>query len=118
MNCNALFFAPPTFLAFAFPGARFSSPARSLLQHSPFLVSPVPTFTRSKSSLLKGRLYRVGYAIASFTTGSSTLGETFNPAQDCPDIVDQIPGAEDGFYWINFPNGKKHKVGFGHNIEQ
>ena len=45
-----------------------------------------------------------------FTTGRSTLGEIFNPAQDCPDIVDQIPEAEDGFYWIVLPNGKKHKV--------
>ena len=62
--------------------------------------------------------YRVSYATAPFTTGSSTLGEIFSPAKDCPDIVDQIPGAEDGFYWILLPNGKKHKVSFGHNIEQ
>ena len=62
--------------------------------------------------------YRVSHATAPFTTGSSTLGEIFSPAKDCPDIVDQIPGAEDGFYWIFLPNGKKHKVSFGHNIEQ
>ena len=45
-----------------------------------------------------------------FEIDSSTLGEIFNPARDCPDIVDQIPEAQDGFYWIVLPNGKKHKV--------
>ena len=43
---------------------------------------------------------------------SSTLGEIFNPARDCPHIVEQIPEAEDGFYWIRLPNGKKHKINF------
>ena len=43
-------------------------------------------------------------------TGSPTLGEIFNPAQDCPDIVDQLPEAKDGFYWIVLPKGTKHKV--------
>ena len=51
-----------------------------------------------------------------FTIGSSTLGEIFNPAQDCSDIVDQIPNAQDGFYWIVLPNAKKHKVGFASDI--
>ena len=42
-------------------------------------------------------------------TGSSTLGEIFNPVQDCPDVVDKLPGAKDGFYWIILKN-KVHKV--------
>ena len=62
--------------------------------------------------------YRAGYATTSFPIGSSTLGEIFNPARDCSNIVEQIPEAEDGFYWIILPNGKKHKVGFEHSIEQ
>ncbi|CAB4023147.1 Hypothetical predicted protein, partial [Paramuricea clavata] len=41
---------------------------------------------------------------------SPTLGEIFNPARDCPDIVDQLPEAEDGFYWIVLPKGTKHKI--------
>ncbi|XP_028402956.1 uncharacterized protein LOC114525736 [Dendronephthya gigantea] len=45
-----------------------------------------------------------------FADGSPTLGEIFNPARDCPDIVDQLPEAKDGFYWIVLPNGTKHKV--------
>jgi hypothetical protein len=45
-----------------------------------------------------------------FLTGTSTLGEIFNPAQDCADIVDQVPNAEDGFYWIILPKGTKQKV--------
>jgi hypothetical protein len=43
-------------------------------------------------------------------TGSPTLGEIFNPARDCTDIVDQLPDVEDGFYWIGLPEGTKHKV--------
>ena len=42
--------------------------------------------------------------------GSSTLGEEFNPARDCSDIVDHLPGATDGFYWISYDNKTKHKV--------
>ena len=42
--------------------------------------------------------------------GSSTLGENFNPAKDCSDIVDYIPGAKDGFYWIKSAKGKLLKV--------
>ena len=38
------------------------------------------------------------------------MGEIFNPARDCPDIVDHLPEAEDGFYWIVLPKGTKHKV--------
>ena len=38
--------------------------------------------------------------------GYSTLGENFNPAKDCSDIVDNIPGAKDGFYWIKSAKGK------------
>ena len=43
-------------------------------------------------------------------TGSSTLGENFNPANDCSDIVDNIAGAKDGFYWIKSAKGKLLKV--------
>ena len=32
--------------------------------------------------------------------GSSTLGEYFDPAYDCSDVVDRVPDAADGFYWI------------------
>ena len=39
------------------------------------------------------------------STGSSMLGEKFNPAKDCSDIVDNLPEAKDGFYWIKY-NGK------------
>ena len=50
-------------------------------------------------------------------TGSSTLGEKFNPANDCSDIVDNLPGAKDGFYWIKYNKGKlskvKHLTNFG-----
>ena len=42
--------------------------------------------------------------------GSSTLGENFNPAKDCSDIVDNIPGTKDGFYWIKSAKGKLLKV--------
>ena len=42
--------------------------------------------------------------------GSSTLGEKFNPAKDCSDIVDNLPGAKDGFYWIKHNKGKLSKV--------
>ena len=50
-----------------------------------------------------------------FTTGSTTLGEIFNPVQSCSDIVDEVPEAEDGFYWIVLPKDPKktkRKVGF------
>ena len=42
--------------------------------------------------------------------GSSTIGENFNPAKDCSDIVDNLPEAKDGFYWIKLPKGKLSKV--------
>ena len=42
--------------------------------------------------------------------GSSALGEIFNPARDCSDIVDHLPEAKDGFYWINLPNKTTHQV--------
>ena len=42
--------------------------------------------------------------------GSSTLGENFNPANDCSDIVDNTAGAKDGFYWIKSAKGKLLKV--------
>ncbi|XP_028393389.1 uncharacterized protein LOC114517771 [Dendronephthya gigantea] len=45
-----------------------------------------------------------------YTDGSSTLGEEFNPAKDCPEIVDYLPEAKDGFYWISFDNKTKHKL--------
>ena len=49
--------------------------------------------------------------------GSSTLGENFNPAKDCSDIVDNIPGAKDGFYWIKSAKGKLLKVILTKNIQ-
>ena len=49
--------------------------------------------------------------------GSSTLGENFNPANDCSDIVDNIPGAIDGFYWIKSAKGKLLKVILIMNIQ-
>ena len=55
------------------------------------------------------------YLVHFFTTGSSTLGEIFNPVQSCSDIVDEVPEAEDGFYWIVLPKDPKktkRKVGF------
>ena len=42
--------------------------------------------------------------------GSPTLGEHFNPAKDCSDIVDNLPEATDGFYWIKPTKGKLSKV--------
>ena len=33
--------------------------------------------------------------------GSSTLGEYFDPAVDCSDVVDRVPDATNGFYWIH-----------------
>ncbi len=42
--------------------------------------------------------------------GSSTLGEVFNPAKDCSDIVDHLPGAKDGFYWISLIDNKTNEV--------
>lgn len=33
--------------------------------------------------------------------GSTTLGEYFDPAIDCSDVVDRVPDAADGFYWIH-----------------
>ena len=38
--------------------------------------------------------------------GSSTLGEQFNPAKDCSDIVENLSQAKDGFYWIKPTVGK------------
>jgi hypothetical protein len=40
------------------------------------------------------------------SVGSSTLGENFNPAKDCSDIVENLPEAKDGFYWIKHTKGK------------
>ena len=49
--------------------------------------------------------------------GSPTLGEHFNPAKDCSDIVDNIPGAKDGFYCIESITGKLLKVNLIINIQ-
>ena len=38
--------------------------------------------------------------LKTFFLGSSTLGEYFDPAVDCSDVVDRVPDAKDGFYWI------------------
>ena len=50
-------------------------------------------------------------------TGSSTFGEVFNPARDCSDIVDYLPKAKDGFYWINLKSQAKQKVCL-HDLEK
>jgi hypothetical protein len=33
-------------------------------------------------------------------TGRSTIGEYFDPAYDCSDVVDRVPAAKSGVYWI------------------
>ena len=48
--------------------------------------------------------------LLAFLIGSSTLGEHFNPAKDCSDIVDNLPGVKDGFYWIKPTKGKLSQV--------
>ena len=45
-----------------------------------------------------------------FFLGSSTYGESFNPAKDCSDIVDNLAKAEDGFYWVSLNKKKPQKV--------
>ena len=45
-----------------------------------------------------------------FLSGSSTYGESFNPAKDCSDIVDNVAKADDGFYWVSLNKTKPHKV--------
>ena len=45
-----------------------------------------------------------------FIKGSETLGEIFDPAKDCSDIVDRVPDAKDGFYWIQLGSDKMQKV--------
>ena len=42
--------------------------------------------------------------------GSPSLGEKFDPAQDCTEIVDNVPDAQDGIYWIKTANGGAVKV--------
>ena len=42
--------------------------------------------------------------------GSPTIGEEFDPAKDCSDIVDNLPDAKDGFYWILLGKNKVQKV--------
>ena len=42
--------------------------------------------------------------------GSPTIGEEFDPAKDCSDIVDNLPDAKDGFYWISLGKNKVQKV--------
>ena len=43
--------------------------------------------------------------------GSTTIGEKFDPAKDCSDIVENRPEAKDGFYWIGVGEGEAQKVG-------
>ena len=50
-------------------------------------------------------------------TGSLTLGEHFNPAKDCSDIIDNLLDAKDGFYWIKSTKGKLLKVNLVTNIQ-
>ena len=38
------------------------------------------------------------------------MGEIFNPVRDCPDVVDKLPEAKDGYYWITLPKGTNFKV--------
>ena len=45
-----------------------------------------------------------------FLLGSSTYGESFNPAKDCSDIVDNVAKADDGFYWVSLNKKRPHKV--------
>jgi hypothetical protein len=42
--------------------------------------------------------------------GTPTIGENFDPAKDCSDIVDNLPKAKDGFYWIALGKNKVQKV--------
>ena len=56
--------------------------------------------------------------LLAFLIGSSTLGERFNPAKDCSDIVDNLPGAKDGFYWIKPTRGKLSQVNIIRNIQR
>ena len=49
--------------------------------------------------------------IVLFFSGSSTYGESFNPAKDCSDIVDNLAKADDGFYWVSL-NKKKPQMVF------
>ena len=51
-----------------------------------------------------------GVPLWKFVDASPTLGEIFNPANDCPDVVDRLPEAEDGFYWIILAKRTKHKI--------
>ncbi|XP_028392647.1 uncharacterized protein LOC114517187 [Dendronephthya gigantea] len=44
-----------------------------------------------------------------FMDGTSTLGERFDPAKDCSDIVDNLPDAKDGFFWIKRAEGQVSK---------
>ena len=54
----------------------------------------------------------VMFLFSKFFKGSPTFGEIFNAARDCSDIVDHLPEAKDGFYWISLPKGNVHKVIF------
>jgi hypothetical protein len=40
----------------------------------------------------------------------NTVGEFFNPGYDCSNILDNIPDATDGFYWINIRRQIPRKV--------
>jgi hypothetical protein len=44
-----------------------------------------------------------------YILGSSTVGEFFDPAADCSDVVDRVPEAADGFYWL-YPSAVKKVV--------
>lgn len=45
-----------------------------------------------------------------FVDGSPTNGESVNPAKDCSDVVDNVPEAQDGFYWVSLNKQKPHQV--------
>ena len=41
---------------------------------------------------------------SAFSSGHS-YGNYFDPARDCSDIVDKVPGAKNGIYWIKTDQG-------------
>lgn len=63
------------------------------------------------SEILSGKVKNVAFFLKHFSNiGSPTIGEEFDPAKDCSDIVDKLPDAKDGFYWIDVGKDKPQKV--------
>ena len=42
--------------------------------------------------------------------GSTPIGEYFNPAFDCSDIIDKEKDPESGLYWVNLETAKRRQV--------